>query len=57
MHVSDDGVQVRAFEPGDLALEVLSRQVRAETVNLKDSPVIVAGGGGVDEGERQEKLQ
>lgn len=36
-----------AFEPGDLALEVLSRQVRQSTVNLKDAPVIVAGGGGV----------
>jgi electron transfer flavoprotein alpha subunit len=35
------------FQPGDLALQVLSRQVRASTVNLKDAPVIVAGGGGV----------
>jgi electron transfer flavoprotein alpha subunit len=35
------------FEPGDLALQVLSRQVRESTVHLKDAPVIVAGGGGV----------
>jgi len=35
------------FQPEDLALQVLSRQVRASTVNLKDAPVIVAGGGGV----------
>jgi len=32
----------------DLALEVLSRQVRKSTVKLKDAPVIVAGGAGVD---------
>ena len=36
-----------AFEPGDFALEVLSRQVRKSTVKLKDAPVIVAGGAGV----------
>ena len=35
------------FEPGDFALEVLSRQVRHSTVKLKDAPVIVAGGAGV----------
>ena len=39
------------FEPGDLALEVLSRQVRKSTVKLKDAPVIVAGGAGVDGAE------
>jgi electron transfer flavoprotein alpha subunit len=37
-----------AFEPEDLVLEVLSRQVRKSTVKLKDAPVIVAGGAGVD---------
>jgi electron transfer flavoprotein alpha subunit len=36
------------FQPGDFALQVLSREVREATVHLKDSPVIVAGGGGVD---------
>jgi electron transfer flavoprotein alpha subunit len=35
------------FLPQDLALQVLSREVRESTVNLKDAPVIVAGGGGV----------
>jgi electron transfer flavoprotein alpha subunit len=35
------------FEPGDFALEVLSRQLRHSTVKLKDAPVIVAGGAGV----------
>jgi len=36
------------FEPGDFALEVLSRQVRRSTVKLKDATVIVAGGAGID---------
>jgi electron transfer flavoprotein alpha subunit len=40
-----------AFEPGDFALEVLSRQVRKSTVKLKDAPVIVAGGAGIDGAE------
>jgi electron transfer flavoprotein alpha subunit len=35
------------FSPEDLVLEVLSRQVRKSTINLKDAPVIVAGGAGV----------
>jgi len=35
------------FAPEDLVLEVLSRQVRKSTINLKDAPVIVAGGAGV----------
>lgn len=38
---------VPAFAPGDLDLEVLSRQVRKSTLNLKDAPVIVAGGAGI----------
>ena len=33
-----------SFEPGDLALEVLSRELRESTVHLKDSTVIVSGG-------------
>lgn len=36
------------FKHGDFALKVLSREVREPAVKLKDSPVIVAGGGGVD---------
>jgi electron transfer flavoprotein alpha subunit len=35
-----------AFESSDLALEVLSREIRHSTVHLKDSPVIVSGGAG-----------
>ena len=37
------------FEPGDFSLKVLSRELRQPSVRLKDSPVIVAGGGGVDD--------
>ncbi len=39
------------FEPGDFALEVLSRQVRHSTVKLKDAPVIVSGGAGISDAE------
>jgi electron transfer flavoprotein alpha subunit len=35
------------FEESDLALKVLSRETRESSVNLKDSPIIVAGGAGV----------
>jgi electron transfer flavoprotein alpha subunit len=42
------------FETGDLALEVLSREVRESSVNLKDAPVIVSAGGGV---RNQEEMQ
>jgi electron transfer flavoprotein alpha subunit len=38
-----------AFEPGDFALEVLSRKVRHSTVKLKDAAVIVSGGAGVSD--------
>jgi electron transfer flavoprotein alpha subunit len=34
------------LRPEDLALRVLSREMREPTVHLKDSPVIVAGGAG-----------
>ncbi len=40
-----------AFEQGDFALKVLSREVREPSVKLKDAPVIVAGGGGVTDPE------
>ncbi len=36
-----------AFEPGDFALEVLSRRVGHSAVKLKDAPVIVSGGAGI----------
>jgi electron transfer flavoprotein alpha subunit len=39
------------LQPEDLALQVLSRQVRQPTVHLKDAPVIVAGGAGVSSAE------
>jgi electron transfer flavoprotein alpha subunit len=35
------------FEASDLALKVISREVRESTLKLKDSTVIVAGGAGV----------
>jgi electron transfer flavoprotein alpha subunit len=35
------------FEPGDFALEILSRQVRPSTVRLKDAAVVVSGGAGI----------
>ena len=35
------------FEPADLALKILSREMREPTVHLKDAPVIVAAGAGV----------
>jgi electron transfer flavoprotein alpha subunit len=48
---------VPAFQPGDFALEVLSRQVRKSTVKLKDAPVIVAGGAGVETAEEFDLLR
>jgi electron transfer flavoprotein alpha subunit len=36
------------FQPQDFALQVLSREMREPTVRLKDAPVIVAGGAGVE---------
>jgi electron transfer flavoprotein alpha subunit len=46
-----------AFEPGDLALKVLSREKREPTVKLKDAPVIVAAGAGVDTPEEFELVR
>ena len=45
------------FEPSDLALQVLSREKREPTVRLKDSPVIVAAGAGVDSPEEFELVR
>jgi len=39
------------FEQGDFALEVLSREVREPKVRIKDSPIIAAGGGGINSPE------
>lgn len=49
-------VQVK-FEPGDLALKVLSQEKREPTVRLKDAPVIVAAGAGVDSPEEFELVR
>ena len=46
-----------AFEPGDFALKVLSREKREPTVRLKDAPVIVAAGAGVDSPEEFELIR
>ncbi|HEX9091270.1 MAG TPA: electron transfer flavoprotein subunit alpha/FixB family protein [Anaerolineales bacterium] len=46
-----------SFEPGDLALQVLSREKREPTVKLKDAPVIVAAGAGVDTPEEFELIR
>ncbi|HSB67056.1 MAG TPA: electron transfer flavoprotein subunit alpha/FixB family protein [Anaerolineales bacterium] len=46
-----------AFEPGDLALKVLSQEKREPTVRLKDAPVIVAAGAGVDTPEEFELVR
>lgn len=46
-----------AFEKSDLALKVLSQTVRQSTVRLKDSPVIVAGGAGVDSADEVQLLR
>ncbi len=45
------------FEPGDLALKVLSQEKRQPTVRLKDAPVIVAAGAGVDSPEEFELVR
>ncbi len=46
-----------AFESGDFALQVLSRELREPTVKLMDSPVIVAAGAGVDSREEFELVR
>jgi electron transfer flavoprotein alpha subunit len=46
-----------AFQPEDFALEVLSRQVRKSTVNLKDSTIVVSGGAGMGGSEDFELLR
>jgi electron transfer flavoprotein alpha subunit len=46
-----------AFEPGDFALQVLSRETRQSKVNLKEATTIVAGGGGLTSPEEVALLQ
>jgi electron transfer flavoprotein alpha subunit len=45
------------FEPEDFALRVLSREKREPKVRLKDAPVIVAAGAGVDSPEEFELVR
>jgi len=45
------------FQPQDLALQVLSRELRQPSVHLKDAPVIVAGGAGVESPQAFELLR
>ena len=40
-----------AFDETDLVLQVLSRETRESTVDLKSAPVVVAGGAGIGSGE------
>jgi len=45
------------FATDDLALEVLSREVRESKVNLKDSSVIVSAGGGIHDQEEMQLIR
>jgi electron transfer flavoprotein alpha subunit len=45
------------FKPEDLQLKILSREVRPPTTQLKEAPVVVAGGGGVQTQEQVQLLQ
>lgn len=45
------------FDAGDLVLKVLSRETRETKVNLKDAPIIVAGGAGVGSKEEFELIE
>jgi electron transfer flavoprotein alpha subunit len=45
------------FEESDLVLKILSRETRDSQVNLKDSPIIVSGGGGVGSEENFELIR
>jgi len=45
------------FDESDLALRILSRETRESEINLKDSPIIVSGGGGVGSEESFELVR
>jgi electron transfer flavoprotein alpha subunit len=46
-----------AFQESDFTLQILSRETRESSVNLKDAATIVAGGGGVSSEEEFQLLQ
>lgn len=46
-----------SLQPQDLALEVLSREVRPATVHLADAPVVVSGGGGIKSKEEFQLIE
>ena len=46
-----------AFDARDLVVQVLSRETRRSTVNLKAAPVVVAGGAGIDSKEEFELIR
>jgi electron transfer flavoprotein alpha subunit len=46
-----------SFDVGDLVLQILSRETRPSTVNLKEAPVVVAGGAGLGGREEFELLR
>ena len=45
------------FEPSDLVLKILSREMRAPTAHLKDASVIVSAGGGVRNNQELQLIQ
>ena len=45
------------FDPRDLVLQVLSRETRESTVNLKGAPIVVTGGAGVGSKENFELIR
>jgi len=45
------------FDESDLVLKILSRETRESEINLKDSPIIVSGGGGVGSAENFELIR
>jgi electron transfer flavoprotein alpha subunit len=46
-----------SFDESELVLQILSRETRESTVNLKDSPIVVSGGGGVGSEENFEFIR
>jgi electron transfer flavoprotein alpha subunit len=51
-----ENVQVH-FEPSDLKLKIISREMRAQTSHLKDASVVVAAGGGVSNPQEMQLIQ
>jgi electron transfer flavoprotein alpha subunit len=46
-----------AFDESELVLKILSRETRESKVNLKEAPIVVAGGGGVGSKENFELIR